>query len=166
MLSFKKTIVGLIVIWSLAACDYEQVQKNEKGDAPKQNEVQDSTHQHVNTSSNIPRYHLNGGWKNEESYIMIRGISDIKSTNKYTLKKIPKKGKEKVELNLQLTPSTGNKIIALIDIEGSNRTSFLTIEMNEEKNEIIITMPNEEPVTYKKTDSMPFDFNPEYEWGN
>ncbi|MGE7876097.1 hypothetical protein [Peribacillus muralis] len=59
MLSFKKTIVGLIVIWSLAACDCEQVQKNE-----------------------------------------------------------------------------------------------------------IIIMPNEEPVTYKKTDSMPYDFNPEYEWGN
>ncbi|MCK1994365.1 hypothetical protein GW626_21020 [Peribacillus muralis] len=166
MLSFKKITVGLIVIYSLAACDSGQVKKNEKVDAPKQNEVQDSTQQQGDPSFNTPRYHLNGGWKNEESYIMIRGISDIKRTNKYNLQIIPKKGKEKVELNLQLTQPTGNEIIALIDIEGSNRTSFLTLEMNKEKTELIIVMPNEEPVTYKKTDSMPFDFNSEYEWGN
>ncbi|MDF9759307.1 hypothetical protein OKW24_001080 [Peribacillus simplex] len=93
---------------------------------------------------------------------MINGSSDIKGADKYILQKIPKKGKEKVIKHLQLTESTGNKVTAIIYSEDSNKTSFLTLKMNKEKT---ITMQNEKPVTYKKTDLIPSEFNPEYVWG-
>ncbi|MEF2096942.1 hypothetical protein V3595_20150 [Bacillus sp. CFBP9009] len=159
MFNFKKVTVGLLVIGILAACDNELDFKNELVDTPQQNEVQDSPPE---PSYDAPRYHMTGGWTNGEYYIMINGSSDIKGSAKYILQKIPKKGKEKVVKHIQLTESTGNKLTAIIYSEDSNRTSFLTLEMNKEKTEITITMPNEKPVTYKKTDIMPFEFNPEY----
>ncbi|MFJ7942032.1 hypothetical protein ACIQYG_26805 [Peribacillus sp. NPDC096622] len=162
MFNFKKVTVGLLVIGILAACDNELDFKNELVDTPQQNEVQDSTQQNIEPSYDAPRYHMTGGWTNGEYYIMINGSSDITGSAKYILQKIPKKGKEKVVKHLQLTESTGNKLTAIIYSEDSNRTSFLTLEMNKEKTEITITMPNEKPVTYKKTDIMPFEFNPEY----
>ncbi|MGG0413822.1 hypothetical protein [Peribacillus simplex] len=167
MFNIKKFTVGLLVLGSLAACDNqeEQVVNYEKEEVPKQNVVQDSTQQNKESSFNAPKYHMSGGWTNDEFYIMIHGSSDIKGAGKYTLQKIPKKGKEKVVKHIQLTESTGNKLTAIIYSEDSNKTSFLTLVMNKERTEITITMPNEKPVTYKKADIMPFEFNPEYVWG-
>ncbi|MDM5360668.1 hypothetical protein [Peribacillus sp. ACCC06369] len=163
MFNFKKFTVGLLALGSLAACDNEQELVNyEKEEAPKQKVVKDSTQQNKESSFNSPKYHMSGGWTNDEFYIMIHGSSDIKGAGKYVLQKIPKKGKEKVVKHLQLTESTGNKLTAIIYSEDSNKTSFLTLEMNKERNEITITMPNEKPATYKETDIMPFEFNPEY----
>ncbi|MDQ7862061.1 hypothetical protein RCO48_17045 [Peribacillus frigoritolerans] len=48
-------------------------------------------------------------------------------------------------------------------MKGRNRTSFLTLELNKDKTEITITMPNEKPVTYKEAKIEPDEFNPEYE---
>ncbi|RRN71931.1 hypothetical protein EI200_09805 [Peribacillus simplex] len=137
----------------------------EEADVPQQNQVQDPTQQNKEPSFSAPKYHMTGGWTNDEFYIMINGSSDIKGADKYILQKIPKKGKEKVIKHLQLTESTGNKLTAIIYSEDSNKTSFLTLEMNKEKTEITITMQNEKPVTYKKTDLIPSEFNPEYVWG-
>jgi hypothetical protein len=100
LLNFKKITVGLLVIGSLAACDNEQVVKNEKVDAPKQNEVQNSTEsttQSIQASyqADLKNY-ISGGWMNDESYITI--ISDYdggKDKTKFMLEIIPKKGKEK-----------------------------------------------------------------------
>ncbi|MDQ7862056.1 hypothetical protein RCO48_17015 [Peribacillus frigoritolerans] len=48
--------------------------------------------------------------------------------------------------------------------EGSNRNSFFTLELNKEENELTITMPNENPVTYIKATVDPEEFNPEFVW--
>lgn len=169
MLNFKKITVGLLVLGSLAACDNEQVVKNEKVDAPKQNEVQNSTEttkQSIQASyQGDPKNYISGGWMNDESYITI--ISDFdggKDKTKFMLEKIPKKGKEKILKRFQVTDSsTGNKLIAMIFSKELNRTSFLTLELNKDKTEITITMPNEKPVTYKEAKIQPDEFNPEYE---
>ncbi|MFE0508293.1 hypothetical protein ACWF7H_29435 [Peribacillus butanolivorans] len=167
MFNFKKITVGLLVIGSLVACDndekYRLIERG-KVDAPKQNVVQDSTQQNKEPSFNAPKYHISGAWTNDEYYIMIHGSSDIEGASKYTLQKFPKKGKEKVVKHLQLTESTGNELTAIVYSDDSNKTSFLTLELNKEKTEITITMPNEKPVTYKKTEIMPSEFNPDYEW--
>lgn len=168
MLNFKKIAVGLLVLGSLAACDNEQVVKNEKVDTPKQNEVQDSTEptkQSIQASYQADqKNHISGGWMNDESYITI--ISDVdggKDKTKFMLEKIPKKGKEKIIKSFQVTDSsTGNKLTAVIFSKESNRTTFLTLELNKDKSEITITMPNEKPVTYKESKIEPDEFNPEY----
>ena len=86
LLNLKQIAVGLLVLGSLAACDNEQELVNyEKEEAPKQNVVQDSTQQNKESSFNSPKYHMSGGWKNDEFYIMIHGSSDIKGAGKYFL---------------------------------------------------------------------------------
>lgn len=172
MFNFKKITVGILVFGSLVACDNEQEQviKNEKVDVPKQNEVQDSTEttkQPIRESyQSDPKNYISGVWMNEESYItIIFDFNDRKDMDKskFMLEKIPKKGKEKILKHFQVAESsTGNKLTAVIFGKESNRTSFLTLELNKDKTEITIKMPNEKPVTYKEAKIEPEEFNPEY----
>ncbi|MGE6377986.1 hypothetical protein [Peribacillus muralis] len=169
MLNYKKFTVVLLVLGSLAACDNEQVTKNEQVDAPKQNEVQDSTETNKKTIQGAyeadPKNYITGGWMNDESYItIINEYNGGKDKTKFILEKVPKKGYEKILKHFQVTESsTGNKLTAVIFGKESNRTSFLTLELNKDKTEITITMPNENPITYKETKIEPDEFNPEYE---
>ncbi|MCK1999845.1 hypothetical protein MZM54_00425 [[Brevibacterium] frigoritolerans] len=169
MFNFKKITVGLLAIGSLAACDNEQVIKNEKVDAPKQNEVQDpkeTTKQSIQAAYQAdPKNHIMGVWMNDEFYITI--LSDVdggKDKTKFMLERIPKKGKDKILKRFQVTESSSrNKLTGIISSKESNRTSFLTLELSKDKSEITITMPNEDPVTYKEAKIDPNEFNPEYE---
>ncbi|MCM3674826.1 hypothetical protein M3699_13260 [Peribacillus simplex] len=161
MFTLKKITVGFLVIWSLAACDNEQVMiiKPERVDLK---EVQKPTPQDNVPSYEAPKYHIYGGWMNDESYILIKSDGDGRS--KFTLEKIPKKGKGKILKYFQLPESTGSKLTGIISSKESNNTSFLTLELNKEKTEITVTLPNEKPVTYKEAEMEPQEFNPDYEW--
>ncbi|MGG0789462.1 hypothetical protein ABE132_12165 [Peribacillus simplex] len=89
MFTFKKIFVGLLVIWSLAACDdvQEQVIKNEKVDVEQKNEVQDYKQEDV-PSYEAPKYHIYGGWMNGGSYILIKSDGDDgEGRAKFTLEK-------------------------------------------------------------------------------
>ena len=167
MFTFKKITVGFLVIWGLAACDNEQemVIKPERVDVREGNEVQKSKPQDNVPSYEAPKYHIYGGWMNDESYILIKSDGDGgEGRTKFTLEKIPKKGKGKILKHFQLPESTGSKLTGIISNKESNKTSFLTLELNKEKTEITVTFPNEKPVTYKEAEMEPQEFNPDYEW--
>ncbi|MGG0412434.1 hypothetical protein [Peribacillus simplex] len=162
MFTFKKITVGFLVIGSLAACDNEQemVIKPERVDLKEENEVQKPTPQ-----DNVSSYDIYGGWVNDESYILIKSDGDGgEGRFKFTLEKIPKKGKGKILKHFQLPESTGSKLTGIISSKESNKTSLLTLELNKEKTEITVTLPNEKPVTYKEAEMDPQEFNPDYEW--
>ncbi|MGE7759639.1 hypothetical protein [Peribacillus sp. NPDC097895] len=167
MFTFKKISVGLLVIWSLAACDNEQEQviKNEKVDVEQKYDVKDSTQQEEVPSYEAPKYHIYGGWMNSGSYILIKSDGDDgEGRSKFTLEKFTKTGKDKIIKHFQLSESTGSKLTGIISSKESNRTSFLTLELNKEKTEITVTLPNEKPVTYKEAEIEPQEFNHDYEW--
>ncbi|MGZ9818134.1 hypothetical protein ACXM0N_19940 [Peribacillus simplex] len=167
MFTFKQIFVGLLVIWSLAACDKEQEQviKNERVNVEQKNELQDSTQQKDVPSYEAPKYHIYGGWMNGGSYILIKSDDDDgEGKDKFTLEKFTKTGKDKIIKHFQLSETTGSKLTGIISGKESNRTSFLTLELNKEKTEITVTLPNEKSVTYKQAEIKPEEFNPDYEW--
>ncbi|MEX6701727.1 hypothetical protein [Peribacillus frigoritolerans] len=168
MFTFKQIFVGLLVIWSLAACDKEQeqvIKNDERVDVEQKNELQDSTQQEDVPSYEAPKYHIYGGWMNGGSYILIKSDNDDgEGKDKFTLEKFTKTGKDKIIKHFQLSESSGSKLTGIISSKESNRTSFLTLEFNKEKTEITVTLPNEKPVTYKQAEINPEEFNPDYEW--
>ncbi|MFJ7678689.1 hypothetical protein ACIQXQ_11685 [Peribacillus sp. NPDC097198] len=165
MLTAKKISVGLLVIGSLAACDNEQAMKNEKVDVEQKTEVQDSTQKEDVPSYEAPKYHIYGGWMNDESYILIKSDGyDGKKRSKYLVEKFNKTGKDKTIKHFQLAESTGTKLTGILFNKKSNKTSFLTLELNKDHTEITVTLPNEKHVTYKKADIEPGEFNSDYEW--
>ncbi|MFE5430524.1 hypothetical protein [Peribacillus simplex] len=103
---------------------------------------------------------MNGG-----SYILIKSDGDDgEGRANFTLEKFTKAGKDKIIKHFQLSESTGSKLTGIIFSTESNKTSFLTLELNKEKTEITVTLPNEKPVTYKQAEIEPQEFNPDYEW--
>ncbi|MCK1995572.1 hypothetical protein MPH61_23835 [Peribacillus muralis] len=167
MFNFKQIFLGLLVIWSLAACDKEQEQviKNERVDVEQKSELQDSTHQENVPSYEAPKYHIYGGWMNGGSYILIKsGDDDNEAKDKFILEKFTKTGKDKIIKHFQLSKTTGSKLTGIISSKETNRTSFLTLELNKEKTEITVTLPNEKSVTYKQAEIKPEEFNSDYEW--
>lgn len=167
MFPFKKISVGLLVIGSLAACDNEQVQEinNEKVEVDQKTEIEDSTQQEDVPSYEAPKYHIYGGWMNDESYILIKSDGDDgKGRSKFILEKFTKTGKDKTIKHFQLAESTGSKLTGIIFNKKSNKTSFLTLELNKDNKEMTVTLPNEKPDTYKEADIEPGEFNSDYEW--
>lgn len=165
MLTAKKISVGLLVIGSLAACDNEQDMKNEKVDVEQKIEVQDSTQKEDIPSYEAPKFQIYGGWMNDESYILIKSDGyDGKNRSKYIVEKFTKTGKDKTIKHFQLAKSTGSKLTGILFNKKSNKTSFLTLELNKDHTEITVTLPNEKPDTYKNADIEPEEFNSEYEW--
>ncbi|MBK5446958.1 hypothetical protein [Peribacillus sp. TH24] len=156
----KKFTVGLLLLGSLAACDNEQVTNPEKV-----NNQEGITKAEPTRTNNIPEaakdHHIYGGWITDKSYIMISS-SDNEGN---ILENIVKKNEKKDRKYFKLAESTDNKITAIMTSkEGSNRNSFFTLELNKEENELTITMPNENPVTYIKATMDPEEFNPEFVW--
>lgn len=97
---------------------------------------------------------------NDESYILIKSDdAGGEDRSKFTLEKIPKKGKGKI-----LKPVIRINWIKTNRYNIQNKTSFLTLELNKEKTEITVTLPNEKSVTYKEAEMEPQEFNPDYEW--
>ncbi|MBT2668886.1 hypothetical protein J7J00_26150 [Bacillus sp. ISL-4] len=177
--SLKMTgIIGnLVVFFSISlfiagvafydTIDDKVVETNEKVDVePEQkNQADDSTKQEDIATSETTRYPIYGGWMDDESYILIKSDGDGgEGRTKFILEKIPKKGKDKILFHFQLAESTGLKRTGIIVSKESNRTSFLTLELNKEITELTITLPNEKPVTYKMSEIEPQEFNPDYEW--
>ncbi|MFE4709159.1 hypothetical protein [Peribacillus simplex] len=141
--------------------------KNEKVDVEQKNELKDSTLQENVPSYEAPKYHIYGGWMNGGSYILIKSDDDDgegEGKAKFTLEKFTKTGKDKIIKHFQLSETTGLKLTGIISSKESNRTSFLTLELNKEKTEITVTLPNEKSVTYKQAEINPEEFNPDYEW--
>ncbi|MGE7878523.1 hypothetical protein [Peribacillus muralis] len=167
MFIFKEIFLGLLLICSLAACDNEQEQviKNEKVEVEQKNEVQDSLKLENVSSYDAPKYHIYGGWMNGGSYILIKSDSvDVEDRGKFSIEKFTKTGKGKMIKHFQLSKSSGSKLTGIITSKESNKTSFLSLELNVEKNEITITLPKEKPVTYKHAEIKPEEFNPDYVW--
>ena len=73
-------------------------------------------------------------------------------------------GKDKTIKHFQLAESTGSKLTGIIFNKKSNKTSFLTLELNKDNKEMTVTLPNEKPDTYKEADIEPGEFNSDYEW--
>ncbi|PEZ74739.1 hypothetical protein [Bacillus sp. AFS017274] len=156
----KKFTVGLLLLGSLAACDNEQVTNPEK--VNNQEGISKAEPTRTNNLPEAAKYHpIYGGWITDKSYIMI-SLSDTEGN---ILENIVKKNEKKDRKYFKLAESTDNKITAIMTSkEGSNRNSFFTLELNKEENELTITMPNENPVTYIKATMDPEEFNPEFVW--
>ncbi|MFJ8071809.1 hypothetical protein ACIQZD_23225 [Peribacillus sp. NPDC096447] len=155
----KKFTVGLLLLVSLAACDNEHITNPEK--VNNQEGITKAEPTRTNSLPEAAKYHIYGGWITDKSYIMI-SLSDNKG---YILENIGKKNEKKDRKYFKLAESTDNKITAIMPSkEGSNRNSFFTLELNKEENELTITMPNENPVTYIKATMDPEEFNPEFVW--
>ncbi|MFY0783121.1 hypothetical protein AB1K18_22940 [Peribacillus simplex] len=167
-MSWEKVLIYALITLILVAIlnqPSEQVIKSEKVDVEQKNEVQDSTQQEDVPSYDAPKYHIYGGWMNGGSYILIKSDGDDgEGRAKFTLEKFTKTGKDKIIKNFQLSESTGSKLTGIISSKESNKTSFLTLELNKEKTEITVRLPNEKPVKYKQTEINPQEFNPDYEW--
>lgn len=154
----KKLALGFLVMVSLASCDNI---KTEKMEVQEEKEIQNPIRPNNVPSYDAPKYHLYGGWIEDESYILIQSDGD----GNYIMNKISKKGKEKMVRYFKVTEPVENKLTAVIfNEEEPNRTSFLTLELNEEKTELTIKKPNEKPVIYKQTEIDPEEFNPNFEW--
>ncbi|MGE7661289.1 hypothetical protein ACQKL6_06155 [Peribacillus sp. NPDC097197] len=154
-----------MVIGSLAACENEQDMKNEKIEIGENTEVQDSTQKEDVPSYEASKYQIYGGWMNDESYILIKSDGyDGKNKSKYIVEKFTKTGKDKTIKHFQLAKSTGSKLTGILFNKKSNKTSFLTLELNKDHTEITVTLSNERPDTYKKADIEPEEFNSDYEW--
>lgn len=71
--------------------------KPERVDVQEKKEVQKTTPEDNVPSYEAPRYHIYGGWMNDESYILIKSDdAGGEDRSKFTLEKIPKKGKGKI----------------------------------------------------------------------
>ena len=163
MSTFKNITVGIFLSCSLlTACDEQshvtnpdqlhsqekKVTKNSKDTTPI------LAHERAHNS-------IYGGWITDTSYIIISNGSEEKM-----LENIGKKNEKKDIINFKLTDTPSkNKLTAIkASKEGTNRSSFFTLELNKDKDELTITMPNEKPVTYKKATMDPEEFNPEFVW--
>lgn len=162
MSTFKKFTVGIFLSCSLlTACDEQNLTKPEKLSTQEKEVTQNLKDSNTILANERAHYSIYGGWITDTSYIMISNGSDEK-----TLETIVKKNEKKDIIHFKLadTPSE-NKLTAIkASKEGSNRRSFFTLELNKEKDELTITMPNEKPVTYKKATIDPKEFNPEFVW--
>ncbi|MCK1992344.1 hypothetical protein GW626_18485 [Peribacillus muralis] len=160
MFSLKKITVGLLILGSLVACEKEQVKHTEKVDTQEGLTKEEPTETNRVPSYEAPKYHIYGGWVTDKTYIVISSNGDG-----LTYENIKKKNEKKDIRYLKLAESTGHKLIAVsYSKEKTNRTSFITLDLNKERTELTITMPNEKPVTYTKAMMDPEEFNPEFEW--
>ena len=160
MFTLKRITVGLLLLGSLAACETEQVKHTEKVDNQEGTTKEEPTRTNSVPSYEVTKYHIYGGWMTDKTYIVISSNGDeLKYEN------IKKKNEKKDIRYFKLAESTGNKMTAVLySKEKTNRTSFITLELNKDRTELTITMPNEKPVTYTKAMMDPEEFNPEFEW--
>ncbi|MBR8644222.1 hypothetical protein KEH51_05035 [[Brevibacterium] frigoritolerans] len=137
--AFYDTIDEKVVI-SNDKVDIEQEQKTQLNDSIQQEDI---------ATSETTRYPIYGGWMDDESYILIKSDGDGgEGRTKFILEKY-RKGKRKILLQFQLAESAGLKRTGIIATKESNRTSFLTLELNKEITGLTIKLPNENPLHIK-----------------
>ena len=162
MSTFKKFTVGIFLSCNLlTACAEQTLTKPEKLSTQEKEVTQNLKDSNTILANERAHYSIYGGWITDTSYIMISNGSDEK-----TLENIVKRNEKKDIIHFKLADApSGNKLTAIKESkERSNRSSFFTLELNKDKDELTITMPNEKTVTYKKATINPDEFNPEFVW--